>query len=250
MIPRIRWVSFAILGLLTVASACLAAEGEPAYKAGKAGVGCQMGGSYFGFDRAFGSQWFGDYSDGAMPRFSFAAQFRYVQSPHLRWQVSPGFTWTAYKTGTPIPFTDLRNPTDNSKDQMLTLLVPISAQAQYVVKRGQWLYHAGLGPGLYRVMVENHRKVLQDPNPASLRLHRGLYWGGTFELGAERFLRAITTTSIEFSWTNHLVLTQRNDQFPSGFDSNLMAMEWRVGVNYYFDPLKQKTPAVGIPGVK
>ena len=38
MIPRIRWVSFAVLVLLTVASACLAAEGESAYKPGKGGA--------------------------------------------------------------------------------------------------------------------------------------------------------------------------------------------------------------------
>ncbi len=250
MIPRIRWVSFAVLVLLTVASACLAAEGDVAYKPGRAGIGAQLGGSYFGFDRLFGTSWFGDYSDGAMPRFSFAGQFRYIQSDHWRWQISPGFTWTAYKTGTPIPFVDLRNPTDNSKDQMLTLLVPVSVQAQYVVRRGRWFYHAGVGPGLYRVMVENNRKILKDPDPTSLRLHRGVYWGGTFEFGAERFLKAITTTSVEFSWTNHLVFSQRDDQFPSGYNSNLMAMEWRVGVNYYFDPLRQKTPAVGIPETK
>jgi hypothetical protein len=250
MIPRIRWVSLAVLVLLTVAAACLAAEDEPAYKPGKGSIGGQLGGSYFGFDRWFGSRWFGDYSDGAMPRFSFAAQFRYVQNQRWRWQISPGFTWTAYRTGTPIPFTDRRSPGDNSKDQMLTLLVPVTAQAQYVVRRGRWFYHAGAGPGLYRVMVENHRKVLKDPDPSSLRLHRGVYWGGTFEFGAERFLKAITTTSIELSWTNHLVFAQQDDRFPSGFNSNLMAMEWRVGVNYYFDPLKQKTPGIGIPEVK
>ena len=250
MIPRIRWVSFAVLVLLTAASACLAAEGTTAYKPGKGGVGGQFGGSYFGFDRLLGGRWFGDFSDGAMPRFSFAGQFRYVQSPHWRWQISPGLTWAAYRTGTPMPFQDLTHPGDNSKDAMLTLLVPVSAQAQYVVQRGRWFYHAGAGPGVYRVMVENHRNVVKDPAPSSLRQHRNVFWGGTLEFGAERFLKAINTTSVELSWTNHLIFAQRDDQFPSGFNSNMMAMEWRIGVNYYFDPLKQKTPGVGIPEVK
>jgi len=248
MIPRIRWVSFAVTVLLTVASACLAAEGEPSYKPGKGGVGGQIGGSYFGYDRMLGSDWFGDYSKGAMPRFSFAGQFRYVSSRHWRWQVNPGFTWTAYKTSTAIPFTDPNLPQRTSKDQMIVQLLPITVQLQYVVKRGQWLYHAGLGPGAYRVMVQDDRKVLKDP--LTFRLHRGLYPGGSFELGAERFLRAITTTSIEMTWANHLVFAQRDEQFPSGYNSNLMAMELRLGVNYYFDPLRQKTPGLEIPGVK
>ena len=180
-----------------------------------------------------------------MPRFSFAGQFRYVHSKHWRWQVSPGFTWTAYRTATALPFVDPNHPEDLVKDNAITLLMPISAQAQYVIRRGHWFYHAGAGPGLYRVWVENHRKVLKDPE--TFRIHRGLYPGGTVEIGAERFLKAITTTSVELTWANHLVLAQRDEQFTSGFNSNLMAMEWRVGVNYYFDPLRQKQPTLGLP---
>jgi hypothetical protein len=248
MIPRIRWVSFAVLALIAIASAGLAAEGEPDYKPGKGGVGGQFGGSYFGLDHMFGGDWFGDYSKGAMPRFSFAGQIRYVSSKHWRWQVSPGFTWNAYKTNTAIPFTDLNFPDEKVKDRMLILLMPATAQIQYVVKRGRWFYHAGAGPGVYRVWVEDHRKVYADP--VTFRLHRGPYPGATLEFGAERFLRAITTTSIEFSWVNHLVFAQRDEQFPSGYNSNLMATELRVGVNYYFDPLRQRKQGIEIPGVK
>jgi hypothetical protein len=248
MIPRIRWVSFAVLALLAIASACLAVEGEPAYKPGKGGVGGQFGGSYFGIDRMFGGEWFGDYSKGAMPRGSFAGQFRYVQSKHWRWQFSPGFTWNAYKTSTAIPFTDLNYPDDRVKDNMLLLMLPATAQIQYVVRRGPWFYHLGAGPGAYRVWVQNRRKVYADPG--TFRLHRGLYPGGAFEFGAERFLKAITTTSVEFTCVNHLVFAQRDEQFPSGYNSNLMATELRVGVNYYFDPQKQKKQGIEIPEAK
>jgi len=245
MIPRIRCVSLALLALLTNVLACHAAEGEPAYKPGQGGVGGQLGGSYFGVDRMFGSEWFADYSKWAMPRFSFAGQFRYVHSEHWRWQVSPGFTWTGYKTATAIPFTDPDSPGDRVKDNMLTLLLPVTAQIQYVVRRGQWFYHAGAGPGVCRVWVENRRKVYRDP--VTFRLHRGVYPGGSFEFGAERFLKAITTTSVEFTWANHLVLARRDEQFPSGYNSNLMATELRVGLNYYYDPLRQKKQGVEIP---
>jgi hypothetical protein len=248
MIPRIRWVSFALLALLAIAPACLAAEGEPAYKPGRGGIGGQLGGSYFGVDRMFGAEWFGDYSKWAMPRFSFAGQFRYVQSKHWRWQVSPSYTWTAYKTGTAIPFTDLNYPDEKVKDRMLVQLLPATAQIQYVVKRGQWLYHAGAGPGVYRVWVQNNRRVCADP--VTFRVHRGPYPGGSFEFGAERFLKGITTTSVEFAWVNHLVFAQRDEQFPSGYNSNLMATELRVGINYYFDPLRQKKQGIEIPEAK
>ena len=248
MIPRIRWVSFAALALLTIASACPAAEGEPAYRPGQAGIGGQLGGSYFGVDRMLGAEWFADYSNGAMPRFSFAGQFRYVQSKHWRWQVNPGFTWTAYERAGRLPFPDLNFPSDRVKDNVLVLLQPTTAQIQYVMKRGRWFYHAGVGPGAYRVWVENRRQVLMDPD--SLRLHRGQYAGGSFELGAERFLKAITTTSVEFVLVNHLVFAQRDKQFPRGYNSNLMATELRVGLNYYFDPLRQKKQGIEIPDVK
>ncbi len=238
MIPRIRWASFAVLALLSIASACLAAAGEPAYKPGQGGIGGQIGGSYFGVDRMFGGEWFGDYSKQASPRLSFAGQFRYVVSKHWRWQVSPGFTWTGYKAGAAIPFTDPVFPNDRLKDNVLVLLLPSTAQIQYVVKRGQWLYHAGVGPGAYRVWIENRRTVYRDPE--TFRLHRGQNLGGSLEFGAERFLRSLTTTSVELVCVNHLVFAQRDQQFPNGYNSNLMAVELRVGINYYFDPLRKK----------
>ena len=94
MIQRIRWVGTAVVALLTVASVCLAAE--PNYAPGKGGIGGQVGGSTFRLDRAFGADWFGDYSESAQARLSFNANFRYIINPRFRWQVSPGFTWAAY----------------------------------------------------------------------------------------------------------------------------------------------------------
>lgn len=226
-----RWVGLSTAAMLITASLAWAAE--PAYEAGKGGIGGQVGVSYFRFDRAFGSDWFGDYSAGAQLRFSFAGQFRYAMTDHLRLQVSPGFTWSAYGSRYPAPVFDLNFPEDNDKSNYLTLVVPVTAQFQYVIKRDWWLYHAGVGPGLYRVWVENHRKVLKDP--VSLRLHRGIYPGGTVEFGAERFFKSLPTTSIEAVLVGHLVLAQDDDAFVSGINSNLNAVEFRLGTNYYFD---------------
>lgn len=242
MIPRARRVSVAVLAALTVASACPAAE---PYGTGRGGIGGQIGFSYFRFDRAFGSDWFGDYSAGANSRLSFHAHWRYAMSPSLRWEVSPGMTWSAYGRNIPAPMTDLNFPDDPRKNRYLTLVVPITAQLQYLVHRGPWLYYGGVGSGVYRVWVENNRKVLKDP--LSLTLHRGLYPGGTVGFGVERFLKALPTTSLEFAVAGHLVFAQNKTDFVSGFDSNLMALELRVGGNYYFKPGERKKPSSILP---
>jgi hypothetical protein len=228
MISRVCRVSIAAALMLAVGSACLAVE--PGYVPGKGGVGAQFGGSYFSGE--------GDYSEAAQPRLSFGTHFRYAMSKGLRWQVAPGYTWAAYKTSTAIPFPDPNFPPDSTKDRQLSLLVPVTAQLQMVVRRGMWFYYAGAGPGLYRVWVENRRKILKDPE--TFRLHRGLYPGASAEIGAERFLKALTTTSVEFTLTGHYAFAKRDDQFKRGFNSNVMAVEGRIGVNYYFDLIKPK----------
>ena len=95
------------------------------------------------------------------------------------------------------------------------------------------------------MLVENRRKVLQDP--ATHDRHKGVYFGMSAEIGAERFLRNITTTSIEWTLGGHLVFAERDDQFPSGWNSNLLPLEARVCVNYYFDLVK---PKQGLPPAK
>jgi hypothetical protein len=84
------------------------------------------------------------------------------------------------------------------------------------------------------VWVENDRKVLKDP--ASKDLHRGLYLGGTAQLGVERFFKNLKSTSVEASLAGHLAITERDEQFPTGFNSNVMALELKIGANYYFTP--------------
>jgi hypothetical protein len=234
-----RWASGAVVATLVFAAVCQAAE--PSYEPGRAGIGGLIGGSTFRLDRMLGTNRTGDYSEGAQTRFSFSGHFRYVVNPWLRWQVSPGFTWCGYKGSVPAPMIDPRAPDDPDKGDYLTLLLPVSAQLQYVVKRGWWLYHVGAGPGVYRIIVENHRHVLKDP--VTFRNHRGLYPGASGQIGVERFLKGITTTSIEVALAGHVAFAKRNDQFVSGINNNLVAAELLVGVNYYFSlSSKPKAP--------
>jgi hypothetical protein len=227
----VRWVSVAVPLMLTVASVCLG--DEPGYKPGRASIGGQLGLSTFRLDRILGSAWFGDYSEAAKNRFAFSAQFRYVFTPKFRMQVSPGFSWTDYRAEVPAPFNDVRFPNDHDKGDWLTVMVPVSLQGQFVLRRGQWFYHAGAGPGLYRVRVTNQGEILKDP--LTFKLHRGIYWGGSGELGVERFLKEMNSTSVELTLAGHVARSQKDKQFPSGLNSNVSAIELKVGMNYYFD---------------
>jgi hypothetical protein len=239
MIFRLRWTGIALLTMLAAASPCLAATDSTGAGPGRGGIGGLVGGSYM-----ISSQ---DYSAGALSRFDFSGHWRYVFTPSWRIQIGPGFTWSGYRKEEPMPFTDIRHPEDTAKDGVLTLLVPVSAQVQYTIPKGAWIYHLGAGPGVYRVWVENRRDVLKDPT--TFKLHRGLYLGGTAELGIERFLKALPSTSIEGQLASHFVFATRDDQFPNGFNSMLGNMALRVGANYYFSmnrkPAKQELPLPG-----
>jgi hypothetical protein len=247
MISRVSRVGAALVASLTVAAACCAAEqgGGP----GKGGLGGQIGASTFAIDRALGSTWFIDYSNGTRPRLSFDAHWRYSFSKRWRGQLATGFSWTGYSAkhdvygvpAYPAPFVDPNFPTDPDKSDYLTMMLPVSLQLQYVGRHGLWAYHLGAGPGAYRVWVENHRKVLKDP--VSLKLHRGIYPGGSAEIGLEHYLKDLPNVSLEASVAGHLALSQRPSQFVSGINSNVMATEFRFGGNYYFTPGPRKAPA-------
>ena len=232
MNSSVRWATLALAMLL--AAPCLA-QGTPPDTSGtrygsapgRGGVGALIGGSYF-----YASE---DFSLGAQPRFAFDGHYRYTFSRRVRAQLGLGFTWAAYSKKEPPPFVDPAFPTDQTKEHYLTQVVPIAAELQMLMGGRPWLYYVGAGPGLYRVTVQDHRKVVRDPDPTSLALHQGLFWGFTVEVGAERFLRALPSTSVEFSAASHYVMSEDKEKFPSGWNTSLGLLAFRVGANYYFD---------------
>ena len=222
MIPSVRSASIVLFATLAVVSPCLAAEGMGP---GRGAIGGQFGGSRFWAEE--------DYSEGAQSRLAFSAQFRYTVNRYLRWQVSPGFTWTGYSGSVPLVVPDGRFPDDVSKHGNLTLLLPVTFELQYLLHAGKWHYHLGAGPGFYRVWVENHRLVMIDP--ISFVLHRRLHAGFTGEIGVERFLKQLPSTSVEACVATHWVFARRDQDYPSGYNSSLGVTEVRIGANYYFD---------------
>jgi hypothetical protein len=260
MMTRIRSVVITSLAMLAVASACVAQVAVPPAGAdttppadstahvagtrpkhrvdedasGRAGLGGLLGGSFF--DAAQ------DYSHGALPRFDFSGHWRYSFSDSWRGQIGIGFTWAAYDKSARAPFTSLDFPTQTTKEGYLTQLVPITIQLQRRFGKGSWQYHLGAGPGVYRVVVQDHRKVQRDP--LTFEQHQGSHPGFSGEFGMEHFARTLPSTSFEINVVHHWVFAKDDTKYPSGFDSNLGAFAIRMGVNYYFDTslLKRKEP--------
>ncbi len=228
MITRIRWAGLVVLAGLMAPQVSGAADSTVV--AHRAGVGGQIGGSLFTMTE--------DYSTGAQPRFDFEGHFRYAFGQSWRLQLAPGFTWSAYSKEEPPPFTDIAFPADQTKEEYLALLLPVSAQLQYMWRSGRWHYHAGAGPGFYRVLVENHRKPLKDPQ--TFKVHRAIYPGFSAQVGVEKFFQALPSTSLELSLTNHFVFATNDEDFPTGWNSNLGALGLRLGISYYWDPLAEK----------
>lgn len=231
MFRRVRLAGAAILLLLASASVSVAQQTDSTStprtgsRPGRGSIGAQLGGAWILSDQ--------DYSDGAQPRFSFTGSYAYVISPRWRWQVNPWFMWNSYRTGVAIPFVDPNFPTETTKDFFLTQMVGGQGLIELTGGKGTWIWHVGAGPAIYRVMVEDHRKVLKDPT--TKRLHRGAYIGGTAELGIERFLHSLPNTSLEWTVAWHVADAKRDDQFPNGFSGRPHMAEFRFGSHYYFD---------------
>jgi Outer membrane protein beta-barrel domain len=261
----VRGVSIALFALLTVVSVCPAAEkhekkktkaasakatavaeapaatSKPFALPGHASFGGGLGLSRFMADADYVKSRDGGGSgrdlwgtrDAAM-RFAFAAQLRYAWSNHFRWQVSPGFLWTGYKDQAVAPFHTDYLPNDSLMGNYLTLMMPAQAQIQLLQHGKTWLVHEGFGGGVYRLWIEQDRHVVKDP--ITKRLHTGFYPGFTAEIGAERILKAMPSVSLEWTAASHYVFAERDEQFPSGFNSNLWTIEARFGANYWFTP--------------
>lgn len=240
MISRLRLASVAFVLLMAGASTASGQQADSAtavphsgMKLHVGGVGGQVGysGMYMG----------GDYSEGALNRFSFSGNFRYVASAHWGWQVDPYFTWAAYDVGTPSPLHDIAHPTEPYKDHYLTILAGGNGQLLYMWRRGSWYYHLGAGPAVYRVLLENHRKVIKDP--VTFARHRGTYLGASAELGGEHFFKNLSSTSLALTAGWNTAFAKDDDKFPSGFNDAPGVFDLRIGAIYYFDLGQGKKPA-------
>ncbi len=206
---------------------------------GRGAIGGQIGGTWLYAD--------GDYSEGAQPRFSFIGHFRYVISRRWGWQVSPYFTWSGYVSHAQAPFVDLNFPAEGrTKEDYLTQVLGADAQLQWFSGTGRQRWHLGVGPSVYRVVVQNHRKVLKDP--VSLELHSGSHMGANAELGLEKFMKRLPNTSIEITAAWHMAFAKDEVRWVSGWNGSPMLAEFRVGAHYYYEFRKPK-PKSNKPGL-
>ena len=245
MITRVRIASAAVVLLLATAqSAHSQAPDSTAARAGALPGRGSIGGE-------IGTPWIisgGDFSQGAQLRFSLSGHFRYVVSPSWRWQVSPYFGWNAYKSTEPAPFADPNYPNDLTKEHYLTQLVGVGSQLQWTSRPGRTRWHLGAGPAVYRVLLENRRKVVADP--ATFERHHTTHLGASAQLGVERFLKSLPNTSLQATLAFQTAFAADKDKFPSGWNDSPGAVEIRVGGHYYYDLKRQADQAQGKIGAK
>ena len=241
MNSRFRLASVVALVFLATASVSHAQKADSVATQGplpgRGGIGGQFGGSYFFAD--------GDYSEGSQPRLSFIGHFRYVINRHWEWQASPYFTWSGYVSHAVAPYADLNFPSEGTSKQFyLAQIVGVDGQLQWVGGKGRQRWHLGAGPSLYRVVVQNHRRVVKDP--VSLELHSSTHMGASAEFGVERFMKRLPNTSLELTAAWHAAFARDNVKFISGWNGRPMLGELRLGGNYYYDFRRGKTaPRVG-----
>ncbi len=199
---------------------------------GRGGIGAQIGVSSIVSG--------GEYADGAQPRLSFIGHYRYVINKHWGWQVSPSFTWNGYVSHAKAPFADLNFPTEGTSKQFyLTQMIGAAGQLQYFGGSGRTRWHLGAGPAIYRVVIQNHRKVVEDP--ISHELHQGTHLGASAEFGYERFSKKLPNTALEATLAASTAFSKSNDKWVSGWNDAPVFAEFRFGANYYYDFRRAKT---------
>jgi hypothetical protein len=234
MYKRLRMASALALAMLAMPGAARAQLADSVATKGplpgRGGIGGQIGSSYIVAD--------GDYTEGAQPRLTFVGHFRYVISRSWGWQVSPYFTWNGYVSRADAPFVDVNFPAEGrSKQFYLTQVLGASGQLQWFTGTGRTRWHVGLGPAFYRVVIQNHRKVVEDP-----------HMGATAEVGYERFLKQLPNTSVEATVAGHAAFARSDNRWRAGWNGNPMLVELRLGAHYYYDFRKPK-PRSAKPGL-
>ncbi len=243
MYSRFRVASVVALTLLATAGVSHAQQADSVATKGalpgRGGIGGQIGGTYMFAD--------GDYSEGSQPRLSFTGHFRYVINKRWGWQFSPSFTWNGYVSHADAPFVDLNFPNEGvSKQFYLTQVLGVSSQLQWYAGSGRSRWHLGAGPAVYRVVVQNHRKVVEDP--FTHELHDGMHMGAVGELGVEHFLKRLPNTSLELTASWQAAFAKSNGRWQTGWNGNPMLAELRFGGHYYYDFRKPK-PKSTKPGL-
>jgi len=243
---NVRFRPASVVAMIALATACagvaFAADTTPVKgpAPGRAGIGGQIGSSYI-----FAG---GDYADGAQPRLSFAGHFRYQIDSHWGWQFSPQFTWNGYVSHVDAPYLAENSVGNNfTKQRYITQIAGLGSQLQYFGGDAGTRWHVGFGPAIYRVVVQNNRKVVRDT--LSKELVRGAHLGASAEFGIERMNKRLPNTSLEATVALQTVFAGDDTKYASGWNGTPMLVEVRIGGHYYYDFRRPKPAAKGAKGL-
>jgi hypothetical protein len=214
---------------LLVATAASVSNAYAQPKPGQGSIGARLGVPYFLADK--------DTKDGQRPRLLIQGNFGYRFSPGWRLMTDFGFGWVGYRAETLAPY-KVVNRTDSVsvKQDMLTKIVPINATLIKVLNPDakKWSPYVGVGVTMNRMEIVNQRRKIQDP----ATFQPWIKWapGINAMLGAEYFMPAKPTVSLDWSLRYTHLFSKDTKKFPSGFTGNDAFLNASFGVNVHFWP--------------
>jgi hypothetical protein len=189
----------------------------------------------------------GELKQGQKPRIIGKAHFQYVMDHDWRLSLRGGFGWLGY-SDEPAPFVlQAEQPGgDPTRGDQLLIFNPFTAVLAYTPQlSANWQGFVGVGPGAYRINIQNDHRTIFDPVTKD-RYKFGSF-GASAEAGAEYFLPANRNVSLEGVTTFHYLFSDHKDRFPSGYSGKHMFADVSIGVNVYFRPLGSPAPPSAIP---
>jgi hypothetical protein len=191
----------------------------------------------------------GELKWGQMPRIMGKGHFQYVINQKWRTSIKFGFGWFGWSDKFNAPFILQAEQVngDTTKGDQILIMNPFTAVMQYQHPLGKsWLGFAGLGPGVFRVDIQNDGRTIYDP--VTHNRYKFGSFGVSGEAGAEYFLPANKNVSLlTMGSVDYLFGGASKEKYPSGYSGKYWFADISIGVNVYFKPLGAKTPPTPAP---
>lgn len=190
----------------------------------------------------------GELKWGQKPRLMGKGNFQYVINNRWRTSFKFGYGWFGWSDQFNAPFVLQAEQAggDTTKGDQLLIMNPFTAVVHYTHPLGKsWLGFVGLGPGAFRVNIQNDHRTIFDP--VTHERYKFGSFGLSGELGAEYFLAANKNVSLlGMGSFDYLFGGASKEKFPSGYSGTYMFMDLNIGVNVYFKPPGAKSTPVPV----
>lgn len=190
----------------------------------------------------------GELKWGQAPRLMGKGHFQYVINKTWRTSFTFGYGWFGWSDKFNAPFILQAEQVngDTTKGDQLLIMNPFTAVVHYTHPLSKsWLGFVGVGPGIFRVNIQNDHRTIYDPVTHE-RFKFGSF-GLSGDLGAEYFLPANKNVSLlGMASLDYLFGGASESKYPSGYSGTYIFMDVNIGVNVYFKPPGAKSAPVPV----